>query len=255
MNQTIEFTLSVNNCLGCRVCPQEKLSGAYRSAVRRMSSQDFRTILDKIPTSIRIDFSGFSEPYLHPDCGSFIILAVTRGHEVHVYSTLVGMRGKQAEWLAVHQPAHFRVHVPDRTHLKFPDALWIRQHQIFLTSGIRASYMAMDEPAPVIHDYLRVQGIAVELPQMLSRAGNLDLIPVRHLSGPIRCGAEKFHSNVVLPNGDVFVCCMDWALSMPVGNLLSQDYFSIYTRAEEYRLNQNPPENSICRSCEWACPA
>ena len=252
---SIEFTLLVNNCLGCTICPQDKLGDAYTSKTRRMSPEDFVTILGKLPLAVRIDFSGFNEPYLHPACATFIIMAITRGFKVHVYSTLMGMREKQAKHLAVHEPEYFRVHVPDRTHLRINDDLWIRQHEIFLASGIHGSYMAMDYPTDKVREYLLdKKGIEVELPTMISRAGNLEFMRPEKKTGPIRCAAERWHSNVVLPNGDVVACCMDWSLTLPVGNLLAQSYDEIFAKASEYEANTDPPDDSICRTCEWSAP-
>lgn len=248
---TLEFTLLINNCLGCKICPQDKLGAAYQGK-RKMTAEEFVYILGKLPLLVRIDFSGFSEPYLHPDAATFIVMAVTAGYKVHVYSTLIGMRKKQAELLAVHNPEYFRVHVPDRTCLILPDDLWIRQHELFLTSGIRGSYMAMDRLTDKVAEHLDSKGIEVELPTMISRAGNLEFMAPPKKTGKIRCAADRFHCNVVLPNGDVVVCCMDWSLTMPVGNLLAQSYQDIFDKASAYEANIDPPDDSICRTCEWS---
>lgn len=249
---TLEFTLRVNNCLGCHVCPQDKLGAAYKSDVRVMSPETFVTILGKLPLAVRLDFSGFNEPYLHPNCHSFIIMALTRGNPVHVYSTLIGMRANQAKDLAVHEPQFFRVHVPDQKHLLLNDNLWIRQHELFLTSGIKGSYMAMEQLTPKVAEHLKNKGIEVELPHMISRAGNLEFMRPEKKLGPIRCFANRWHCNVVLPNGDIVGCCMDWSLTLPVGNLLAQSYDEIYEAAQRYEDNLNPPDDSICRTCEWS---
>ena len=57
---------------------------------------------------------------------------------------------------------------------------------------------------------------------------------------------------------DVFLACEQWDLvykhlTMPLGNLLNQPYEEIRQRAAECAANSNPPDNSICRDCEWAC--
>ena len=112
--------------------------------------------------------------------------------------------------------------------------------------------MAMGIVTDKVATYLNDKGIHYEVPQMLSRGGNVAVVASPNLEGNIVCGMDRWHQNVVLPDGNVYTCCMDYGLTMPVGNLLAQDYQEIYDKAETYKVNVNPPANSICRSCEWA---
>jgi radical SAM protein with 4Fe4S-binding SPASM domain len=116
------------------------------------------------------------------------------------------------------------------------------------------AYMTMGEPSEEIKRYLKLKGIGVEYPQMLSRGGNLENVAARYKEGPIRCAANRWHQNVVLPDGDVQACCMSYNLSLPCGNLLAESYATIHQRATNYSANSNPPKDSICRRCEWSAP-
>jgi hypothetical protein len=80
---------------------------------------------------------------------------------------------------------------------------------------------------------------------MYSRAGNIEkgTIKTVHTSDRITCGCvEKLYHNVVLPNGDVVLCCMDYAGKHKLGNLFKQIYNNIIP------VNQTPFE--LCRKCE-----
>lgn len=254
MIRSIEFTLTVSRCLNCSFCPQDKLSAAYKSDKRRMTAEDFVTILSKLPKTVRCDFSGFSECYLHPDAHKFIQMAITGGYETHIYSTLVGLRQRSVEALREYPPSYFRVHVPDKTGLKLADDMWIRQHELFLESGVPATYMSMSELTDAVGKHLRGKNIEVELPAMLSRASNL--WQHRSIEGrPMRCSMNRWFNNVVLPNGDVVGCCMIYDLSVILGNLLRQPYEEIQSAAEEWKSRTEAKASAPCAACEWGVPA
>lgn len=252
MIKSLEFTLKISNCLGCSFCPQTTLNAAYTSSKTTMTLEDFNTILNKLPKDVRVDFSGYSEPFLNPLACDMIGTAIVKGYEVHVYSTLMGMKSGCVDVLSVYKPHFFKVHVPDGKALVLPEEKWVQQHELFLLAKTPASYMAMGEPSAFIKRHLAVKGIPLELPNMLSRGGLLETVPVKPKKGLIRCAANRFHQNVVLPNGDVQVCCMSYDLSMPCGNLITGRYADIDMTANIYERDLNPRENSICRRCEWS---
>lgn len=251
----IEFTLSISNCLSCHFCPQDKLGAAYKSDKRVMTVEDFKTILDKLPMDCQVDFSGFSECFLNPNACKMIELAAKSGRKFVIYSTLVGLKPCCVEVLKHYPPSVFRVHVPDGEALKLPEQQWVKQHEMFLATGIKASYMAMREPSESMRLYLAIKDIVVDLPDMLSRGGNLAHIPVREISGPMRCTMNRWHNNVVLPNGDVYGCCMDYTLSVYLGNLLRQPYKEIHWEADKWKMAMEKRSAGICTHCEWATPA
>jgi radical SAM protein with 4Fe4S-binding SPASM domain len=257
MNHTLEFTLTVSNCLSCHFCPQDKLKAAYPpDALKVMTMWNFTRIMEKLPPHVRIDLSGFSEPLLNPLCAEMIKAASDAGREIHIYTTLTGLTKAQIPQLAASKINYIRLHLPDETGLKIAARFWLPRFRLFMETGHKVTAMAMSNTVdPLIVAELAQHQIKIEYPDMLSRGGNLgDIVPVKHLTGPIRCAAERWHNNVVLPNGAVYACCMDFGLSMPLGNLLFQSYDEIHLQAEEYANNHNPPDTSICRDCSWAAP-
>lgn len=140
--------------------------------------------------------------------------------------------------------------------------------------------MTMSSGAEVLKevaDYLvthnRRRTILRKLPtsafQALSRAGSLpsiggsgdqtmDIIPT---SGFISCSVTPLYDhNVLLPNGDVALCCMDYGLKHILGNLFQQSYHELFEGSPFIDLlSSNGPLHkhesqrcSICRSCEKA---
>ena len=73
--------------------------------------------------------------------------------------------------------------------------------------------------------------------------------------GAIRC-AKDLRENVLLPNGDVSACCNDYGLEHVFGNLVEQDYESLFKSSEYKRLEElqrNDSGDLLCRrDCKYA---
>ena len=101
----------------------------------------------------------------------------------------------------------------------------------------------------------------IEEDVMISRAGNLD--NVKHAAkkfGPVTCNLaskqsleDKLDYNVLLPNGDVSLCCMDYGLHNILGNLLESDYESLFHSEafdKIWKKMKSQDSDIICRNCE-----
>jgi len=82
----------------------------------------------------------------------------------------------------------------------------------------------------------------------------LSLTPINSFS--LTCRSTPFYDrNVLLPNGDVVLCCMDYNLKHIIGNLLTQTYEEIFQGKpllDLIEINEEPKFSkcSICKSCE-----
>jgi len=83
-----------------------------------------------------------------------------------------------------------------------------------------------------------------------SRAGNL--WDEKIINGKIWCGSsgkhDTFDRNVVLPNGDTYLCCMDYGLKHKIGNLFETDFYSL-DRSQIIRMANEESSDLICRKC------
>ena len=89
---------------------------------------------------------------------------------------------------------------------------------------------------------------------MHDRAGNVEGRPHRDIDQEeelvcITSGLDMNH-NVLLPNGDVLMCCMDYGMTGILGNLFTQTYEEVLgsDRAKAMRETLDHGE-SICRHC------
>ena len=68
---------------------------------------------------------------------------------------------------------------------------------------------------------------------------------------------KDYASNVVLPNGQVTLCCMDYSLKHVLGNLLHQSYDEILESTEMQKVKRLSntigfTEDLLCKSCNDA---
>lgn len=253
----------------CVFCPQKTLIAAKYEGDRVMTMDNFKRVIDKLPKEIRITFAGFTEPFLNKHCTDMILHAHEQGHPVCVFTTAVGMKPEDVYRLKdvpyFGDPnGGFVLHLPDQEgYAKHPlndnflrtiEAFSKVQHQI---QNFRTMVMSH-----TIHEKVAQYFPTSSVPLFYNRAGNLnreyalkpELMKVkdRVLNAPEKpypstCGcAEDLYHNVLLPNGDVSLCCMDYGLENILGNLYTQEYDDIVPKHRSCF--------EICRKCENGVP-
>jgi radical SAM protein with 4Fe4S-binding SPASM domain len=156
----------------------------------------------------------------------------------------------------------FLVHLPDADGLMkvFVDSDYLALLRLIDSTGLSGlTYRTIGSQHPQIYMLLgpkpeeALHGAFVH-----SRAGNVDanvIAPRSPHTGAIRCAKERTNKNVLLPNGDVVLCCMDYGLRHILGNLIDSDYASLYQSREYRRVISSFASSdcdSLCRRCEWA---
>lgn len=250
---TLEITTNISKkgcVVDCAFCPQRVLERNYRHDVRVLTLEKFQEALRSVPTQVRITFAGFTEPWLNSKATDMLLWAHQRGHPISVFTTGVGMTPDDVERIK-HVPfagnpnGGFCLHLPDEQGIaKHP----INQNYI---QTLDAFYQARDDiqnfhtmcMGDQVHHSVRHLFNQAHVPQFYNRAGNLtfeamlkpELDQLRHQyknspvsMDPRTCGCvEELYHNVLLPNGDVSLCCMDYGLDNILGNLLQQTYAEI----------------------------
>jgi hypothetical protein len=264
---TLEITTNIlkKGCaVGCRVCPQELLARSYHPQERiYLSLRDFTAALRKVPLTYRIDFSGYAEPFLNRECSSMMLEAVGQGYAVCCYTTLVGATVEDVEVLASLPfslpAAPLEIHLPDAAGV-MPTKITARYLEV-LTALFQkklpfVTYMTMD-PKGRVHPELQSLLKQLDPFRPISRGGSVEgLTPREPLRGPLRCRPmPKLNHNVLLPNGDVQLCCMDYGLQHTLGNLLSGSHEELFTSAGFRAVHQAMKDGGdelLCRRCEMA---
>jgi FkbM family methyltransferase len=275
----ITTTIRAKGCtVNCVFCPQKVLVNAYEGE-RIMLLENFKQAIDKVPKEIVIIFSGFCEPWLNKNCTDMVLYAYEKGHKIAVFTTGIGMSIEDFNKIK-HIPfsigpkdpifsykgepmfnGGFTLHLPDNeNYAKHP----ITEKYIKLLEHIKNSYNEISGIRIVcmgtVHDKIKHIFSGANLIDLWARANNvnkeMELKPeLKALENkglwksayrgeePTTCGLdEKLYHNVLLPDGDIVLCCMDYNLDHVLGNLYTQEY-------EDILPELNTPFE-LCRFCE-----
>ena len=251
MNARLEITTHIGCPIDCLDCPQALLRSKYQG-VKDLSLDDFKRAIDKVPAGTRIDFSGMCEPFANKACTDMILYAAEKRFPLALYTTLQGATMEDYERL---RDVYFEVvtiHLPDqdgRSHFVITqDYLEVLKHW---ECDNYSCHGRIDER---VLPYIKNRNL---ITFMHDRAGNVEGRP--HISiNPnqnlwcITSGKDMNH-NVLLPNGDVLMCCMDYGMTGIFGNLFTQSYDEVINSAPACAMRRTLNEGeSICRHCSNA---
>ena len=268
----MELTTMIGCPLMCTFCPQDNLRTNYGDNTKYMQPMDLLAVLAKLPKNTRIDFSGMSEPWANPACTTMLEMVLYMGFKVAIYTTLYGMTDPESVRTVLEQhPDQVEVimlHLPDANGnmkgWKNSDE-WQKAAAVITNTKVPCGIgaMTMDKNG-VVHPDL--QPMVGQLAGWVghTRADSLDTKQVEgqalsitpHNTFSLTCASTPFYDrNVLLPNGDVVLCCMDYNLKHVIGNLLEQTYEEMMQgKPLQDLIKMNEADGfdkcSICKSCE-----
>ena len=259
----LEITPHAGCSVNCRYCPQKLFLGRYFAATRQkdMSLDEFQRCLDKTPEDLIVDFSGFVEPFLNPYAVDMICYAAQKHRDIRLYTTFVGLSIEAFKKIENIPFMRVVVHVPDvKGHANIPlteeyFALLEYATNCRKPNGDPFIDKASCQREPHPRAAAILQGKVAASWNLIDRAGNLsgDALDSRFSDGgEIYCSrAANLNHNVLLPNGDVVLCCMDYGMRHVLGNLLEDSYENIVNGsiANEIRDSLVTGGDSLCRKC------
>ena len=263
--------LEITTMVGCRVacvyCPQDKISHRYFGADRMMKYDDFKTYIEKVPKRVVVHFTGFAEPFLNPQCMDMIEYAARRGHPIFISTTLAGITHEDIRRLSKLAYYEFQIHLPSAEkamNLAINDEYFSLLSDLVTAGIITDFHFHGNEVHPVVGAWLRQHAVEFAQFQIQDRAGNLNTEKVKaRISTPVATAAkpngklrcDRIYQNVLLPNGDVVLCCMDWSAEHVLGNLRRDRFEDLY-RSETFRRVlrglRKPGDDILCRTCTVA---
>lgn len=269
---TIDITTRIGCKVNCKFCPQSTLIQKYfandagRTSV--MSLETFSECLKKTPQNCVIVFAGMSEPFLNPECMEMIRLAVFLGRTVELFTTLVGADMSLVEQICEIPFEFITLHLADRygyANIPVSDEYYKMVDMLInLKRKDGRPFVnvcnAQTEPDGRLLEIC--EGKYEILTTVHDRAGNLNdpqLLKKECLSGSISCShcGPKLDHNVLLPDGTLLLCCMDYGMKHILGNLLENSYEEILNGNEIARIKRDMAEEGrdiLCRHCAYAHP-
>ena len=270
MNNSVDITTNIGCRVQCKFCPQDVSMSNYaiKNSFKKiefgnpilMSYQTFIEILKKIPKNVLIRFSGFSEPFLNPECIKMIQYANDNGYQIQLYSTLVGMTANDVDILNTVKLQKFVIHLADNE--KYAK-ISLSQHKEILKKIVSFNmenvfFMTM---GTIPDEIKNIIGMDVQASEMVDWAGHIDSgRKTKRITGPILCTMNQSKNNrdippIILPNGDTVLCCKDWSMDYVLGNLLNCRYDELFeskTYNEVIKKMRSENDDILCRNCEFA---
>ena len=277
---SVEITTVIGCARLCTYCPQENLRRSWRSLTQfyetsnplrcsLLSRDGFKKHLDALPKDIYIFWTGFAEPLQCPEFHHFVDLATERGIISEISTTLFSPNSANIESLCNRE--HFSrisLHLPDddgemKAHI---DQEYLNRLDFVVKECLRPgdhihffgrlhskilSYFKEPSTAKLLKD-ISVSEIPLDSKEGLtSRAGNLSQngADQNQVTDSVLCAAKRLRQPVLLPNGDLYLCCMDYSLSSPIGNIYRDSYEDIVESNIRAFSNSQP---DICHKCEWS---
>lgn len=246
----LEITTHIGCPIDCTDCPQKLLRSKYKGPLD-LDFEDYKKVIDKVPQGTRIDFSGMCEPFVNKRCADMILYAHSKGFPLALYTTLQGATAEDWEHLAEAnvQFEVITIHLPDkdgRSHFKITD-----EYLKLLTLWDCDNYSCHGQIDDRVKPYLKQRNL---ITFMHDRAGNVKSRPHINIDThkDIYCitSGKGMDHNVLLPNGDTLMCCMDYGMTGVFGNLFTQSYDDVLYSPTACKMRRTLEEGeSICRHC------
>jgi len=194
-----------------------------------------------------------------------ILYANEKGHKIQLLTTIVGMKYSDIIHLEKVPFLRFLVHLPDnqaQTKIDVSDN-FVKVIDKLLKSTIDIEWKFHQSPSenedvhPKLKQLLIKASIYSSLikANLITRAGSIEIegkSTPQKIIGKIK-GCHLLYTNQLLPNGDVFICCMDWELKYHLGNLLESNYASLFQSKTFKNILKGFKDNNseiLCRYCE-----
>jgi radical SAM protein with 4Fe4S-binding SPASM domain len=265
MIHQFEISTGIGCKNNCSYCPQSVITKAYKSPIKLMTLDTFRKCIDKVPKDNIIMFAGLSEPFLNPECIHMIMYCFINGFKVQVFTTCVGMTRGDVNMIDYLEKKYgfdyFQIHTPDKenkTSIKVDDK-HIEILKAIKEIGIKnVNYQLFGEIHPKVKETWGFEPEDVSR-LLQNRAGNLKenfSVPIKILKGKIICRNQikDIRNFLLLPNGDLSLCCMDYGLEYVIGNLFESSYEDL-VKSDKYKtIIRNLDDDkikSLCRNCAY----
>lgn len=271
----VEITTRIGCKNNCIYCPQPTIARAYQDKTTGVNAQvmsltTFKKIIRKLPRHIVISFCGMSEPFLNPQCTEMILFAHFMKRKVSIFTTLVGLTSDNLQRI-LHTLTFndtdqvFKVHLPSEGRFEhiIVNSIYIQTLRSLLQSGIPIDFRYHgDSLNPLVKKMIDESTYSAHKIVPTTRAHN---VAVRGVTGPKRmvdriyCRMHDVRdSHVILPDGSVLLCCMDYSMKHILGNLFTESYSAIQRGTQMKTVTSGLSDESVdilCRRCEYAVPA
>ena len=283
---TLEITGQIGCTMMCTYCPQTLIVSEARekNIDKILELENFEKILENVPINTKIAWAGYTEPLLHSNFKDFVKLTNKKGYVQTINTTMHGKLISQEfmsntsvfESVGFHLPDNeglMKLNVKESYLLNLEKAIRhqakvLGREQIDIKIIGKKPHINLEKLLNKLlsEDILNNSQIHSSL-QISSRNNYVDQnndrfsffsyfkknIEKKSNSNPLYyCSYQRLNSNVLLPNGEVNICCNDYSLGFSLGNLLNEKldemlkHKKLMTKTDF--LNGNM---TVCKKCEY----
>ena len=239
-DKTIEITTAGYCPIKCtKYCPHEVYAKNYKGC-KILTRDVYHKMLDHVEPGTKVVFAGFSEPFISKDCVDMVKDTYNAGYSTSLSTTLNGVTMEQIKDLCDNVEFEtLALHLPDPDHIA----------NINVNQEYKDVFFYAVQHVPMVF-FISMNGFFWSNNRENRNRGLK--MPVKRY--PIKCGKLKRGIPVILPNGDAVLCCHDFGLNYPLGNLLDSYLDEILTgpaMKKIKRSNLNPFSNYslLCKQC------
>jgi radical SAM protein with 4Fe4S-binding SPASM domain len=267
----------------CEYCPQTLINSERRrkNIDRKLEFDNFKKLMQNVSNKTQIHWSGYSEPLAHENFPEFANYLKENNYRQIISTTMFGRKNSEKFMSEFDGFKSVTFHLPDDKNLmklkikeeylqnlenaiKF-QASYIKDEVYFLVFG--------DNFAPEVEKILKklvkeniILENSIEVRKHLhSRAGSIDVDNLKEVNDVKKdnesyvvdkskryyCSHKRLNQGVLLPNGDINLCCHDYSLNSIIGNLHNQNLDDIYKQKKIFKQGFSQGNNSICQKCEY----
>jgi len=273
----IELTTIIGCRSMCKYCPQATIVQAYfkdnPDREKELTAKNLEKYLKNIPDSMPISFAGFSEPLAAKEILKICSVLDEQKRTVYVNTTLFNVRQDTVNNIFSNHAFEFvQIHIPDKNNwTKIKNDIDYKRKIATVISNIDTRkttlvFTCLGDVPEDLYNFINrfnikhYENFGAEFIQ--DRNGYVDdfFISERlHHKGEIICAKtqNEFTFNVLLPDGSLCLCCMDYGLENIIGNLNENTYEEILNSDKMLQIKEKMKEEDndlCCRRCYFAGP-
>jgi uncharacterized Fe-S cluster-containing radical SAM superfamily protein len=275
--------LNVTTTSGCRgrcvYCPQDRYWDAMRERPRFLTAAEFEALVPMLAGTHFdvLSFGGFSEPFDNPEIVELLTLASELDFvdDVVVYSNGEAMTRETMRALE-----HVRLGTVDVSCHGFDPETYRRTRSFVDPAAVRTNLLHLlghrenienlvvsvsgpfgsDESLGELETLCASAGATLLRRDLHSRAGLLRIGRDERKSGAFRCAKFDFEKPVLVPGGDVSLCCQDFALHAVIGNLHDRPFAELMAKSPvrthvlEVAAGRRVDPGLACYDCVFCVP-
>jgi len=288
---SLEITSSIGCTMMCDYCPQ-KLITSVSTLDKNNSKLDFnkfKLFVENIPKNTKISWTGYTEPLLHENFDKFVLYLNDRNFTQKISTTMHGFTKSQEFMSKFNGFEEINFHLPDNENLmklKITDKyLNHLKNAIVYQSSINKKKVKIQvigenfekKVEKLINDLLDKNILLKEnidiTKKISSRSNSLDRKKLSSLNFKkyelqrkdvsinnffsskkkyYYCSVKRLNKSVLIPDGKLNICCMDYSLNGIVGDLNDQNLNDVYKfKNKKFRKDFIYGDFQSCKNCEY----